>query len=157
MLKLNKAGDTIVEVMIVLAVLGLALSISYATANRALANTRQAQETADASKLVETQIERLRSIAPQSFGSNPLTNIYAANNFCLQYAGTPPSLRIYSSSSANCTSLGRDGLNVSGGFYNLEIIRSGPNNYQVRASWPNVRGDGTDTVTMTYRVYPNGQ
>ncbi len=60
---LTQRGDTIVEVMVVLAVLGLAMGISYATANRSLKNTRQAQENSEATALVKAQIEQLRSLA----------------------------------------------------------------------------------------------
>ena len=41
----NQRGDTIIEVLIVLAVLGLAIGITYATANRSILNARQAQES----------------------------------------------------------------------------------------------------------------
>ena len=68
----DSLGDTIVEVMIVLAVLGLALSISYATANHSLLNARQAQENAQATEYGQAQIEDLRALTTTT---NP--NIFA--------------------------------------------------------------------------------
>jgi type II secretory pathway pseudopilin PulG len=41
---LNSNGDTIVEVLIVLAVLGFAFSISMATANKGLSQSRNAED-----------------------------------------------------------------------------------------------------------------
>lgn len=153
-MRLNRRGDTLIEVMIVLAVLGLALSISYATANRALLNTRQAQETADATRLAETQIERLRAVSPHAFTLNPDTNIYGrASSFCL--ALVSGSVRVFTNPNTNCSSLNRSGVNVSGGFYNIEVREDSsiPNQFAISVTWPNVRGDDIDTVKMSYRVY----
>ncbi len=69
-----------------LAVLGLAISISYATANRSLLNARQAQETAEATGLVETQVENLRLLSYNSTPGNtdPTTNIFLpASTYCI--------------------------------------------------------------------------
>ena len=69
--KLNQAGDTIVEVMIVLAVLGLAIGIAYAAANRSLENARQAQENAEAVQLATTEYEPKRvSVTPSAKSRN---------------------------------------------------------------------------------------
>src|ERR1035437_2061628 len=58
---LYQAGDTIVEVMVVLAVLGLAFVISYATANHGLIQSRKAEEQSQALGIVDSQVELLRS------------------------------------------------------------------------------------------------
>lgn len=153
-MRLNRRGDTLIEVMIVLAVLGLALSISYATANRALLNTRQAQETADATRLAETQIERLRAVSPYAF-TLPDTNIYGrgASSFCL--ALISGNVRVFASSHTNCSSLNRSGVNSADGFYNIEVVEKPAklNDFTISVTWPNVRGDGNDNVTMSYRIY----
>ncbi|HXE10132.1 MAG TPA: hypothetical protein VN554_01775, partial [Verrucomicrobiae bacterium] len=54
--KLDATGDTIIEVLIVLAVLGLSLSISYATANKGLQQSRNAQEHSAALGIIDSQV-----------------------------------------------------------------------------------------------------
>lgn len=86
----RQRGDTIVEVMIVLAVLGSAISISYATANRSLRNARQAQDSSFATSLAQAQIEYLRAnanVEPSTpVGPNP-NYIYGSQVFCFDTAG----------------------------------------------------------------------
>jgi len=52
-------GDTLIEVMIALAIIGSVIAISYATASRALRTGRAAQERTEAVKFVESQVESL--------------------------------------------------------------------------------------------------
>lgn len=170
-MSLNNRGDTIVEVMIVLAVLGFALSLGYATANRALLNTRQAQESAEATKLAETQIERLRALAPTDFTTTPQTNIYdtSRGEFCIDKSPYNTPFAIYNFSDGNrsptdsnpnpypnnpCKDLGSVGYSQK-----ITYDTTGPQApvFRVLISWDNVRGDGIDTVQMSYRAYPNGQ
>jgi len=86
---LRQSGDTIVEVLIVLAILGLALSISYATANKGLQQSRNAQEHSEALALVNSQVELLRSDSNQ--GKTIPTAIPSAS-YCIpsfSYPGNP--------------------------------------------------------------------
>jgi len=75
---LNRAGDTLVEVMIALAIISSVIGIAYATASRSLRIGLQAQDRLTALKLVEGQIETLKGLL-----SNPTVraNVYAANKF----------------------------------------------------------------------------
>lgn len=100
--RLNQGGDTIVEVMMVLAVLGLAIGISYATANRSLLASKAAQESAQANSLLLGQLEALRALASVPKGT--AGTIYRPQNsvFCINtqdpanlaiatgFVGTPP-------------------------------------------------------------------
>src|SRR5438309_3169170 len=60
--KLNSAGDTIIEVLLALAVLASVLGGAYVSSNRSLSGARDAQERGEALKLVEEQLERLRAV-----------------------------------------------------------------------------------------------
>ncbi len=62
-MKKTARGDTLVEVMLALAIIGLVLGFSYATASRALRVGRFAQEQTEALKVAEAQVERLKYIA----------------------------------------------------------------------------------------------
>lgn len=57
----NKRGDTIVEVLIALAVLGSVLVGGYSIATRSINSVRASQERGEALKVAEGQIEQLRS------------------------------------------------------------------------------------------------
>ncbi len=78
--QLNQAGDTIVEVLIVMAVLGLAFSISLATANKGLTQSRNAEEHSEALGIINSQVELVRA----AFANNPASvPSVTANSFCM--------------------------------------------------------------------------
>ncbi|MGH7191992.1 MAG: type II secretion system protein, partial [Candidatus Saccharimonadales bacterium] len=146
-------GDTIVEVLIVLAVLGLAISISYATANRSLLNARQAQENSVATEVAQSQVEGLASLGCTSGdpacdptdSSNPSYQLFhQPGAFCLN-----SSYAIVASTNAACKI---DSL------YQIKITynntASQPSTFEVLITWPDVIG-GTDTVRQDYTV-PGG-
>jgi prepilin-type N-terminal cleavage/methylation domain-containing protein len=148
MLKLKQRGDTIVEVMIVLAILGLAISISYATASRSLKNTRQAQENAEATELVRGQIEALRTVACNTTDPDcdrpALINSNAT--FCLELDGDT-----YTPVEDTGTACHHGALD-----YHVTVRQTNPDTptsaYIVSAEWPSIQGEGNDTVTITYRL-----
>ncbi|HEX4774334.1 MAG TPA: type II secretion system protein [Candidatus Saccharimonadales bacterium] len=165
---LNTFGDTIVEVMIVLAILGLAISISYATANRSLLNARQAQENSEASLYVQSQIEALRYLAPvgQVTTCTPdPTNIYSycSQSFCVPNLLAASPITPYSTIPApNCTFGSNNLYTVQ--IYDCDHITTDPcdpslsmvgsNTFVVQATWPDIMGQGDDHVTQAYRVHP---
>lgn len=133
LIHLQQTGDTIVEVLIVLAIVGLALSVSYATANRSLAGVQQAQEHNEALQLAATQLESLRVYAQQQGSSFTWTS-----GDCLS-AGA-----VYPPSDAHCQNINSR--------YNLSI-NSASAVYKVLVQWPDVTGDGQDQVSLSYKVY----
>jgi type II secretory pathway pseudopilin PulG len=160
---LNQRADTIVEVMIVLAVLGMAIGISYATANSSLLDARQAQENAQATELLQAQVENLRVLAsndvlnPDGTG-NPdyLFNFLPGQLFCI-YNGhvttpSPPNpLPNY------CQFENLYDITIS---YTSTPPPSPPTptpltggTFRLTAQWDEVGGPGKDTVTMSYRYY----
>ena len=88
MLKLNKSGDTIVEVLVSLAILSLAFAISYSTASKALIVSQNSQEHSTALGYLDQQMEMLWYISQPSFKAtstpNPQTAAYSTSSpFCL--------------------------------------------------------------------------
>ncbi len=144
--RLKQHGDTIVEVMIVLAVLGLALGISYRTATRSLLAVREAQENSEATQLLQSQVEGLYNLAPSA-----TQNIFQTSKFCIDTASntvttTPPFAcvqGIYSISIIYCNT---NTLNP--------LCAGHPNDdtFVLTAIWQNVRGQGNDRIALTYRV-----
>ncbi len=62
----HQRGDTIVEVLIAIAVVSSVLGGAYATANRNVKNSQQAQEQSRALKVAESQLEQLSKVADPS-------------------------------------------------------------------------------------------
>lgn len=61
--KMGQAGDTIVEVLIAMAVLSAILGGAYISANQSLNNSRQAQERGEAAKVANSQLEQIKAYA----------------------------------------------------------------------------------------------
>lgn len=160
--KLSNKGDTIIEVLIALAILGFTLSITYSIASRAQQTVRAAQERVEALKLAEGQLEQLKNIAT----TNPSTFATIANYgrpFCINSGGAtqfsaanslPPDFNADSFNyPSQCTNLG------SGGLYNVSIVAPGSpvNNpggpFVVRVRWNRIGGNGNDEVKLEYRLY----
>jgi type II secretory pathway pseudopilin PulG len=144
----NQLGDTIVEVMVVLAVLGLAISISYATANRSLLNTRQALENSQATELVRSQVEAIRSMACSTGNINCSANpalFTTGTSFCIDT--TASSYNVIPTTNPSC-SQGTVPYGISITYNNTPT-----DTFTVVATWPDVLGQGNDTVTYVYRLH----
>lgn len=158
---LNQFGDTIIEVMIVLAVLGLAISISYATANSSLLNTRQALENSQATELVQSQVEAIRSMACSTGNINCSANpalFTTGTTFCIDTTVSPfQVVPIPSPDPNNPASYGACAMPpVPAGLQYLITIsytNTPTDTFTIIATWPDVLGQGNDTVTYTYRLH----
>lgn len=153
-LGLNQLGDTIIEVMVVLAVLGLAIGISYATANRSLQNSRQAQENSIATEIAQSQVEQLVSIGCASGDqacatNNPLVNYLAAHpnpSFCIVSGqvkdSTDPVCQNIAASLPGSPQITITCLNNC----------AQPRIFETKVSWDDVAEQGRDTVTQDYTL-----
>ena len=148
----RQAGDTIVEVMIVLAVLGLAIGVSYATANRSLLNARQAQENSIATELAQSQVEAIQSLGCGS--ANPTCDPTIASNASHQLFNQPASGFCLDTSTAPAQIKPiTDPLCTTDGLYHTKITYNNATKiFTVVVSWDDVLGQGTDTVTMNYQL-----
>lgn len=176
----NQRGDTIVEVMIVLTVLGLAISIAFATANRSLLAARQAQENTQASVLLQAQLEKLRAMAPRPvFAPGPLhdnTNVFqATGQYCIHAArpAAVPNTGPYSilgltsaaEIAANSARCQQDGAGTPSCTtepcydirikYTADADGDGVNDdtFTLQAEWNDVTGQQRDRVTLVYRIH----
>lgn len=84
--QINEKGITIVEVLIVLAVLSFSLGIAYALTNRAFIAVRSAQERSEAVKIASTQLELAKQASAKG---DPLLNNPKTVPYCLN---PPPTL-----------------------------------------------------------------
>lgn len=129
----NNRGDTIVEVLLAIAVVSAVLAGAYVSANLSLGGARQAQERGEALKYVEGQLETLKEVA-----ARPDSPVFSqSGTFCFD-----DGLAIVS---APCT-VGPDGR------YQLSI-QPGDNEFTARAEWERVGGGATEHLEIVYRVY----
>lgn len=129
---LGEAGDTIVEVMVALAVASLLIGGAMASARQSLQGSQRAGERSEAQKIAESQIEQLRAIGFTTIGS--ATNFY------------------FNASGSLTAGVGTSG--TTGVVYSLAITRptSSDHIFTVTISWP-ATGGGTDNVIIRYGVY----
>ena len=165
--QLNNMGDTIVEVLIVLAILGSGLITSYAIATKAVLIGRDAQDRNIANSILLSQIEDLRAGILNSNSAAYLDIINTVNkaSFCLSITSSASPQIIYNSIasipstsdfsppagfSANCTS------NNSLYFYYIEkITDNNAVNYVAHIFWPSVyQANVVNQSILAYRVYP---
>lgn len=163
------AGDTIIEVMIAMAIIGLVISMSYATAQRSLKTGQAAQERIEALKVAESQVETLKAMrtlttvptiftAPDSFCVNPLTatlttqSVISSGVAALASLPVPVGPNMFSD---NC----RKGID---GRYFVSITRDttlGPNpasTFTVRVLWYGVissTANGIQELNLVYKLH----
>lgn len=153
----NQAGDTIIEVLIAVVVVGLAIAISYGIASRSLRLARQSQERVEAVKLTEGQVERLKSIASGTdqakkndiFDGSGVFCIDDNNNPTADFGGT------YGQDiKTTDTALTGYPAACQKGLYKLAIDRVGTNEFQATTRWFSLGSNTTETMTIRYRLYP---
>lgn len=145
-LRPNIKGETMIEVMIALSILGMVLGMNYALASRSLRGSRAAQERTEASVLAQSSIETIKAYAQSEshpaliFPASPTTVCVGATiaNIQSNQAPEPPP-------SALCQN-GRYSSRV-------EITPLGGNQYDyvVTVEWDNPANGGVDRVVMRYR------
>ncbi len=142
MMRLSQRGDSIVEVIIVLAVLSLALSIAYATSNQSLLATRQAQENSQATEILRSQLETLRSYA--AYPPTSPNNIFRTPDYCIATNGN---VMLTTDPACYQRNLYRVAINyVVGG--------TSQDTFTATATWEDAQGHGNDVVTLVYRLHP---
>lgn len=141
----HQRGDTLVEVLIAIAVVSLVMGGAYVTTNRSLLATRAAQERGNALKIAEAQIEQLKGMVATD--SAAVFGAGVPSPFCISNTGT-----IVASTNAACT-VGTNGAPTTAEpRFRLSIVRSG-NTFSLTESWVNVSGANSDQLQMKYRVY----
>jgi type II secretory pathway pseudopilin PulG len=141
---LDAKGDTIVEVLIAIAVVSSVLGGAFATANRSLLATRQSQERAEAMKYLEGQVESLKAAIGDD---TKIDGVFTTTgDFCFSDA-----IAIVTAA-ASC----RRGTDNR---YQLAINRTphptAPNGsiFTATAAWAKIGGGSQEAITIVYRAY----
>lgn len=143
--RFSERGDTLVEVLIAIAVSSLILGGAFVVTNRSLQSTRDAQERGNALKVTESQIERIKNIV----ATNPdsLFGGSAPASFCISSAGA-----VVTSTNAACAVSAAGTATTAEPVYHLVATRSG-NTFTVQNTWAKLRQSGNNTLELKYRAY----
>lgn len=159
---LNQRGDTLVEVLIAMAIVAVVLGGAYASANNSLKSTQAAKERDVALRVAEAQIERVRGF------KNTSPNAPIAGNSCLTSA-----LAVVGNGGA-LPPLDTDVLRGASGVYNAACVTTSTgvtysaaindipyhvynevsgNSYTVHVRWARVGGGQNQEIILRYRYY----
>lgn len=153
MIKLNNAGDSIVEVLISMSILAFALGTAYATVNRSNQSIMANKERYQAQLLANQQIEYLRAYAQKGGDRASLNSVHT----CLKLnSAMTTGFDVKNNASPNTTDC--DFHEVYGATYKINTAYiGGPGscndtiycNYKISVSWDSIKG-GTETLALWY-------
>lgn len=149
---LKQTGDTIVEVLIAIAVVSGVLGATYSIMNKNMLLVRDNQERTEASKLAQSQLEVLKNTWDHT---NPKD---FPNQHNVSFCFAEDSSIIYLSAALPALEMGEDNLSeYAGGCVREEIYHVGvrynaaPKTYTVTVRWDKI-GGGRNEVAMVYRL-----
>ena len=140
----QQKGDTIVEVLLAMSVVGLVLGSSFGIANRSINLGRSAQERTVALKIAESQLEQLKALYRNG------STIPADNDFCI----LSESFELIDSTTNPCTNKNSSG---GDGLYTM-VISSPPStggSYKIYVTWDDISGRSSNEknkVALYYRL-----
>jgi prepilin-type N-terminal cleavage/methylation domain-containing protein len=144
---IRQRGDTIIEVLLAMAVIGLVMGAAFGIANRSVNIGRSAQERTEALKIAESQLEKLKAKTPAVITPAPV-------NFCIDNAGA-----LVDASNPSCISQNGQG---GAGLYTINIskpdIAVSGSPYTITISWDRLGAsqasvaDRRDTVNLYYKL-----
>lgn len=145
----NISGDTIVEVLIAIIVVSTVLAGAYASSNRSLKATRQAQEHTEALKFAQGQLEALRSLGDAAFGRTSIFCIDrttgSVNNVT---SGSPGDLIANNPVTVGPSCTFNNGIDYE---VAIDFTHVGSQySFTVFVVWPSISGNGNDKVTLSY-------
>jgi type II secretory pathway pseudopilin PulG len=143
--RLNNRGDTIVEVLIAIAVVSAVLGGAFAASRRSLLGARTSQERGEAVKFVEGQLESLKSALDDR--SRASTIFALAGSFCLD-----DSLDVVTDINNAACRKGPDGryrLAVT----SVAIPDTTGKEFRASATWDKIGGGPQERVEIVYKAY----
>jgi|SRR5579862_8614120 len=163
----SSAGDTIVEVLIAIAIAGLALGICYATASKSMQRSISARERDQAVGIMESQLASMKAVE-QNIGLTNFDNQFTSGaypHFCFYYqsAANPNAYQKNHGTITTNSTLKTVAPNPyydpkctqSGYFIDIQTVAVAGKypryNYQVNVRWLPLGGMSNNQVTVYYR------
>lgn len=140
---IDQRGDTIVEVLIAVAVISMVLVSAYAISNRNVALTQDTQEHNQSQQIVQQQIERIRAMN----AADP-TQLNVAFK-CITGSGS--SLQPSSDDAACSFDASGQSCSTTEPCYDVVITKDAAGIYTVAATWTRL-GGGTSSTKMVYGI-----
>ena len=141
LLRKLQAGDTIVEVLISIAVVSAVLMGAFLVTSKSTSGVRNSQEHGEMLQVLQGQVEHVRALAVAQTTSTG--GIFASGNFCIDATASPPA-RVPSSSGA-CHNIDSR--------YNVSISYDSTSNvFTFTGTWDGITG-GSQKENLSYRVY----
>jgi prepilin-type N-terminal cleavage/methylation domain-containing protein len=148
----KQRGDTLVEVLLAMSVIGMVIGGAYAIAGRNLRTGRVAREQSQALQLAEAQIEKIKHLTSTN-DPNILNSTPPNNTFCISGSGLP--VKILANSGAAYTS----GCTGILGLYTILVTYTGQspagsNNdfFDVKVTWVREGVTEQGQVRLRYKV-----
>ena len=140
----SERGDTIVEVLISIAVVSMVLAGAFVVTNRSLQATRSSQERSIALKLAESQLEQIKGIV--SSQPDLLFGASAPTTFCI-VSGAP-----VAATNPGCATDSSGAANTNEPVFRMSVVRTG-NLFSLTERWSDVSGRQVDKIELKYRAY----
>lgn len=148
----SERGDTIVEVLIAIGILGAVLGGAYVVVSRNVTINRTSQERLEAVKIAEGQFERLKIVSAND------ETAFGWTGFCITQAG----VRADASQSA-CRVNAAGDPTTDTPQYRINVTRAayiplngnpqGGTRFRANITWENFSGNGIDNLDYYYEVY----
>ncbi len=144
-MKRLQRGDTIIEVMLAMAIIGAVLGAAFGIANRNMQIAQTSKERTEALKLAESQIELLK--AGYEADSSIVSSAFS-QGFCMRYDGST----IQALPAEDASQCPKQGL------YTIRIDKPDPltigSPYVVQITWDRIGTSSTEpgNVTLYYKL-----
>ncbi|HUD06195.1 MAG TPA: hypothetical protein VMR18_04760 [Candidatus Saccharimonadales bacterium] len=165
-IKLGKRGDTIVEVLLAIAISSFALTAGYASVDNSLITERQAQDRSEAVQMVQSQVETLNDLY-NAGSSDIVAAVKSDRPFCIdnttrEYDAAPTGCNFSPLSISPTHPTGYIDASISPApYYTITMINSSNSitspsfpvvQVTVNAKWINAGGGTPDSMTVVYRL-----
>lgn len=144
-----KRGDTIIEVLLAMSVVGIVLGAAFGIANRSIALGQDAQERTEALKMAESQLELFKSQYPINSSLRARIDNQA---FCFDMtAATPTVLEATDAKCQNRNPLGEEG------YYSIVItppgIADATGSYRIEVNWERIGTSSSSAERNNLALY----
>lgn len=145
--KHSERGDTLVEVLMSIAIVGMALGAAYSLANRSLQQGLSAREHTEALALAQGQIERLKAVNKQA--SDTFNNNYRTTQpFCI--TGAPTALA--KTVGTACDAYDGSQYRVHITYEDDEPVPVGRGIFTISVTWDSIGDNPQESVEQRYRM-----